>query len=514
MRFKFNSNSKKITSTIAGASIYISVYAILARGFGFLREILFANVFGLSANYDLYLVGSVLPITLNVIILSIGQNFIIPKFNELKTKSEKLALEFIQYQLIMFFVFGTLLSITLYFSADYIISFYFQSASLEIKNITLNIFRLFLLSIPLTGIISVIIAYQQSLYEFRFYLVSNILLNLLMLVIVYYLRRLNIYSIPVGYNIGIIAQLIYLMLKSRDLIFQIKYKFNLQIKKSRILLPVITIILIESIGQLYLISDRYFFSEVTKGGISALTYAHVIFLLPISVFSIALSTAIFPKFSELTKKQNFFELKSLLNNGLSTTLVVFMPIMLLFISKGDYIIKVIYEHGQFNSTATELTSEALIFYSVSLALYASYGILNKLIYSIDEIKNLLIITIIGTLIKIFANIILVKSLKQNGLALSTSISYCFFFMAAHFILSRKLKFSNMYYFKEFLFFFMNGVFAFLICKLSFSFIRTTYLNEIYFIVVYLIIYTLTLLTLKNNFVMNFVTRFRTLKISF
>ena len=57
--------NQKFTSTIAGASIFISIVGLLSRGLGFIREIIFANNFGLETEFDLYLVGAVLPISIN-----------------------------------------------------------------------------------------------------------------------------------------------------------------------------------------------------------------------------------------------------------------------------------------------------------------------------------------------------------------------------------------------------------------------------------------------------------------
>ena len=58
--------------------------------------------------------------------------------------------------------------------------------------------------------------------------------------------------------------------------------------------------------------------------------------------------------------------------------------------------------------------------------YAIYNVINKLIYSLGLLKNLLYLTVLGICLKIFLNFLFVDTLKQNGLALSTSISYIFF----------------------------------------------------------------------------------------
>ena len=53
----------KFTSTVAGASILLTSMGLLSRGLGMIREMVFASSFGLGEEFDIYLVGAVLPLT-------------------------------------------------------------------------------------------------------------------------------------------------------------------------------------------------------------------------------------------------------------------------------------------------------------------------------------------------------------------------------------------------------------------------------------------------------------------
>ena len=77
--------AKKFTSTIVGASIFISILMLLGRGFGFIREIVYAGYFGIGEQFDLYLVSAVFPITVNTIVYYLGQNYFIPAYNKVIT---------------------------------------------------------------------------------------------------------------------------------------------------------------------------------------------------------------------------------------------------------------------------------------------------------------------------------------------------------------------------------------------------------------------------------------------
>ena len=83
---------------------------------------------------------------------------------------------------------------------------------------------------------------------------------------------------------------------SQDL-FKVKHNFS----EIRIL---IALIIIEGSSLSYVLIDRYFITDVSVGGISALNYAFVIFSLPISLFSIPLITTMFSKFSNSPQTLN------------------------------------------------------------------------------------------------------------------------------------------------------------------------------------------------------------------
>jgi putative peptidoglycan lipid II flippase len=102
-----------------------------------------------------------------------------------------------------------------------------------------------------------------------------------------------------------------------------------------------------------------------------------------------------------------------------------------------------------------MTFGVLRIFSISLVFFSVYAVLNKIFYSLNETKLLLLITIAGLSIKLLFNFLLID-LEQNGLALSTSISYLFFFSASYTILNVKLKIKDKLLFaKEFLLHLIN-----------------------------------------------------------
>jgi putative peptidoglycan lipid II flippase len=441
---------KKFTSTVAGASIYISVLLIISKGLGFFREIIYAGYFGISDIFDLYLVSTVFPITLNIIIYFLGQNYFIPTFNRVVQSSENDGDIFFTQAMILFILGGVLLALGFFIFSNSIFQYLIIIENTENIEKANNIFKIILVTIPLSAGISILTSFLQVKLEFKYPAVSHLFLNSsIIILILVFSSSLGIYVLPIGYVIGTMLQFIYLLYKVKkinDLSF-----FHFLLDKKFLITPfqssLLLIVIIESTGQLYMIVDRFFYKSVDAGGIAALNYAQNLYHFPLSIFAFALSTAIFPKLSKAFQKKTFSELTNIVIESLRICIVIFLPISLLFIFFGDSIISLIYERGQFTNEGSKVTFSAFRLLSLSLVFYAIYSILNKIFYSTELIKPLLLITVIGIFLKIFFSFLLVDEFSQNGLALSTTISYFAFFVMSFIYLNFKLKLS---YFKKFL----------------------------------------------------------------
>lgn len=350
--------NKRFTSTISGASIFLAGVAVLGRGIGFIREIIFASYFGLSEDFDIYLVGAVLPLTLDAIIFYIGQNYFIPSFNNYANNSSNQRQDFLRFNFWIFTLIGALISVILYVFSYQIVNLYLEGLSEMTINKTVDIFRIFLITIPFAASISILTAYLQSKFNFTTPGFSRLFLNAsIILMIILFTDSLSIYVIPIGHVLGSVVQFVFLLKKSELNLFG-KFISNGAFGyflKSAFLIT----ILIESISQLYIISDRYFMSSVDQGGVAALNYAQTLFLLPISIVSLAISTALLSKLSQSFVKGSLDELRLAFNDGVRINLFVFVPLTFVFYFYGIDIIRLLYQRGNFNEADSLLTFNTL-----------------------------------------------------------------------------------------------------------------------------------------------------------
>ena len=494
---------QKFTSTIAGASIFISLLLLVSRGLGFIREMIFANNFGLEKDFDLYLVGAVLPVTINVIILYIGQNFFVPAFQKIESLATEESQKYYNQSFILLIGAGTIVALILFFFSDIIIDLYMHSAAAKSRITATQIFKLFLLTIPFSAGISMLSALLQTVFEFKYPAISVLYLNVSIIVMLFiFTDMMGIYVIPVGYVIGTILQFYYLILKSRKY-----FKLNLiphlrQFSQMKSIFgsSILIIILIESLSQLYFIFDRYFYVDISSGGIASLNYAYLIFMLPISIFSISLATAVFPKITKAINEPSNAGFEKIYNESISINIFIFMPITFILFYFGDTIIKIAFERGKFLAESTSITFSALRCYSVSIVFLSVYSVLNKIFYSINFAKVLLAITVAGMTIKLILNFILVKQFQQYGLATSTSISFLFFFLMSFLVINHKLRINQKnLFFKDFFVYLINCLVCFLIIYIFKNIMPfKNIIIEILMIVLFLVLYFSNLLIIKHN----------------
>ncbi|MBK7230506.1 MAG: polysaccharide biosynthesis C-terminal domain-containing protein [Ignavibacteriales bacterium] len=427
------------TSSIAGAAIFITLVGIVGKGIGFFREAVFAGYFGLSPEFDLYLVGAVIPITINTIILFIAQNILIPSYNNFKLNNAKFVESFLYSQLRLFFFFSLIIFVLLFYFAPSILKIYQPEANEKYLQISINIFLISSITIPLSSIVAICISYLQANYDFKNPAIAQLFLNIVIIFMIVVLSNtFNIYAVPIGFVIGTFFQTIYLLRKTKInllQIFNLNYTSNSPMSNS--LKSLIWIFIIETIGQFYILADRSFLHQVEVGGIASINYASNIFSLPMQIFSIALTTAIFPKLSESYSQNTNDAFYNTLDKSIRIMIIIFLSITTIFFLFGEPIVRLFFERGKFRPEDTITTYNVLKILSISIVFYSVYAVLNKVFYTTNMLLSLMVITIFGIFIKIGFNIILVNKYAQYGLAMSTSITYIYFSIVSILVLKYK-----------------------------------------------------------------------------
>jgi putative peptidoglycan lipid II flippase len=183
----------------------------------------------------------------------------------------------------------------------------------------------------------------------------------------------------------------------------------------------------------------YMLLQPHKGGSMAYMQALAFSQLPFAIFTLSVSTAIFPELVRYANLKNYDKFKDMLSMGLRTTSFIMIPASAYIWIMSKPIVALTLEHGKFDSNGTELTSGILSFFAIALLSMAFHSLLNMAFYSQQDTKTPLVIIAIVIPLQIALNIVLVNTIGEKGLPVGAAISLTVGVLLQYLTLRRKMN---------------------------------------------------------------------------
>ena len=166
--------------------------------------------------------------------------------------------------------------------------------------------------------------------------------------------------------------------------------------------------------------DRSLASSLDIGTVSAMKYANLLCMSFNSVFSGAVGSVLYPRIS--AESDNKTKLEQDIKKTMMMMCIVIIPIIVLSVVFSKEIISFIFERGAFDKKVTGITAASFAIYALGLLGNGCCEILNRLFYVINKVKDTVICYCTGVLLNICLNFALIRLCGYKGLALATSIS--------------------------------------------------------------------------------------------
>ncbi|MDO5716334.1 MAG: murein biosynthesis integral membrane protein MurJ [Tissierellia bacterium] len=422
----------------------VSIFLMVSKIMGFVREILIARRFGASSESDAYFAA------LTAIIIVVGamgsglNTTLVPIFSDIKMHQGREGKN--RY-------FSNVLSVTLLVSFG-IVFFIFILAKPyahliakgytgDLHELVVYLIRLGLPMVIFLGITYVSNAYLQSDEVYGPHALMGIPYNLVFILYLLLVRRPSIVGLMMVTLLASAMQFFIQLpaLRSRRVRFRFRPDFKDEhlIRTYQLVLPVV---LSSTVYQINLLIDRSLASTLAEGSLSVLTYAMKVNTLVISVFVVAITTVIFPKLSNALQRGNEKEAGKLFGNSLTMVNLVAIPAAVGMMVLAKPIIQVLFERGAFDGEATQATAEALAFYAPGLVGQSLRMALENMYYSRQDTKTPMINGIFSVAINVTFNFILIRFLAHKGLALATSISALSSSIVLYILLRKKIMFNE------------------------------------------------------------------------
>ncbi len=430
---------KSIIKTLSTVFILTAISKVL----GFLREVVFANIFGTSIDAAAYSAALKIPTQIVDIVLSSAiVSCFVPVFNEiLQKKGKEDANKFAGNFINIVAVIATSISVLGMIFAPILVNL-LTSFSPETYELTVNLVRITFPMVIFTAMAFSFVGFLQSYGEFNVPAGISGLSNLVVIVsLLTFGDKLSIngvcYIIVFAWLLQLLVQLPFAKKFGYDFKFKIDFKDENIKKVFKLAIPILFSTAVLPINNLV---SMKFASGLGDLSYSSLEYAYKLYVVVYGIFSYAIGNIIFPELSKAIsggdKEGYVYTIKKAIR--IISFLLIPLTIGIMFYSKD--VVSLAYERGNFDATSTLFTSNALLFYSVGIIGAGIVEIMNKSFYAKQDTKTPLFVGIA----MIALNIILIMIFKNftishGGIPLANAIVALINAVTLSIIISAKTK---------------------------------------------------------------------------
>lgn len=409
--------------TLLKATTFLFLITIGSKVTGFLKEIFIARTFGATFKTDAFIVAFTVPNSIFYIISGGLTTVIIPTYA--KYMKERTLTDFnnVYSNLVsQLMIFSLLASVFGIFFSSQIVNLIASGLPEDAIVLSSNMLKIMFPTLIFTILISINTGLLNTQNVFGVGEMSPLILNLFIILFCVFLSGpFDILALPYAVLLGTFASLIYILYRMRGKAF--KYQFTLKFNNEigyiyKLMLP---IILSSGIIELYMIINKYLASNMDEGSISSLNYAQKVLGLPEGLL-VAFSSVLFPTLSKLAFEKDRTEFSKTIFSGLKVIFLLAVPISIVFLLLSNNIISFLFQGGKFDSSATEITSEVLFYFSFAIIGLGANPLLYRSFFAMHETKKPLVITILSVIINVLLSLSLSSVMGLKGLALANSIA--------------------------------------------------------------------------------------------
>jgi len=129
-----------------------------------------------------------------------------------------------------------------------------------------------------------------------------------------------------------------------------------------------------------------FFGSWFPGGVTSLRYANRLVVLPLGLFGVAISTAVFPTLAERIDAGEVAEFRRTFSASLRAVFLLSVPSAAALIVLAGPVVRLLWRSGQFDETAVRASTFCLVFYALGLIGLGGLQIVNRAFYSLKDVR--------------------------------------------------------------------------------------------------------------------------------
>ena len=409
-------------SNIKKTALIITIISLGSKLLGFFREIVLAYFYGTSYIVDAYLMAIAIPGIAFGWITSLSVSYT-PIYTDIRVKlgedkSVKFTNNIISIAITLSFICAML---GMLFSKQ-LVNIAAPGFAGQVYDLTNWFVKISVYSTVFNVFAQILMSYLNCNEKFIKSNISTLVISSTQLLVIYLSSKLGKEVLIFGTVMSNLVQLAVLYIFSSRNGYRFKYelKITTEIKQAFIiLLPIFISSMLEQINNFV---NKIFASGLGEGSISALNYSAVIRTFIFYVFTIAITTMIYPMLSKSMAENDMKTVKRTISKSVDIIIILFVPITIGALLLSKPAVSFVYERGKFGKDSTLMTSMALQMYSLGLVALALRNVITKVFYSMQDTKSTMYVSIFTVGLCILFSAILVRPMGHVGLALAASLA--------------------------------------------------------------------------------------------
>ena len=379
---------------LARNTAFFSFATGLSRVLGLAREVVAAKLFGVTGVMSAFTIAFQVPNLLRALVAdSALQGAFIPMFAELLEKGERK--EAFRVASSLFFlitlVLGALTALFVLF-ADPIMTLFTPGFDDDpaLQDLTVQLSRLMFPIVVLLALSGLIVGMLNSFDHFSVPALAPVAWNVVIIAALVGLVPIlpeddEIYAYAIGILAGTVVQFLlplpWLRGRGGRLTLTLDWRDENVRRVLRLMLPV-TIAL--GLINLSLLINSLFGTLVSEEAPAAIDKAFRIYQLPQGLFSISIATILFPTLARFAARGARDDLRRTMGNGVRQICLLLIPSAVFMAVLAEPITRLVYQRGVFGPEATDLTSTALLWWSISLPFQGVSLLFSRTFFSLQR----------------------------------------------------------------------------------------------------------------------------------
>lgn len=433
---------------IGRSTAFFAIATAASRIAGLVREIVAASYFGVKGPMSAFTIAFQVPNLVRSLFADAAlQPAFVPIFTEqLEKGNTKEAFRLASAMLfVVTLVLGAITGLFVLL-APVVMPLFAPGFEGEIKHLTIVLSQILFPILILLGTTGIVAGVLNSYDRFGAFAISPLFWNLTIIAVLVVLvpsftGANRIYAYAIGILAGTVVQLAIPVFDLRNTPIKFTRHFgrpwqNPMVRRVLLLMLPVTISL--GLINFNLLINSFFGSLVSDRAPAAIDKAFRIYQLPQGIFSVAITTVLFPTLARFAARGARDDLRATMANGMRQINFVLLPAAAAVLVLSQPMIRLVYQHGEFTASQTGIVSTALFWFAFSLPFNGLYLLLTRTFFSIQRPWIPTVTSTIDLTLTALVALALYKPYGVAGIVFSTGFSTAVCVIAQCVILRREL----------------------------------------------------------------------------